>query len=61
MDPAVNEGVQLRGPMVTWWILDLLTFAEQSDVTISEIILPKQYIANLLGLSRDPPMIVVDA
>ena len=45
MDSFVNEGIQLHGPKVVCLILDLLIFAEQSDVTISEIILPKQNIA----------------
>ena len=41
VDPTVNEGVQLHEPMVAWWILNLLIFAKQSDVIVSEIILPK--------------------
>ena len=61
VDLVVNEGIQLHRPMVTWRILDLLISIEQLDVTISEIILPKQYRADVMGLSRDPPMIVLDA
>ena len=61
VDPIVNEGVHLHGSMVVWRILDLLISVEQSNVTVSEIILPKQYRADVMGLSRDPPMIVLDA
>ena len=61
MDPTINEGVQFHGPMVAWQILDLLISAKQSNVIVSEIILPKQYKADLLGIYRDSPMIVLDA
>ena len=61
IDPTINEGVQLHGPMVTWWILDLFIFAEQLDVPTSKIIMPKQYIAQLLRILRDLPMIVVQS
>ena len=47
--------------MVGWQILDLLIFADNSYMTISEIIPPLRIINDHLGLSRDPSMIVLDA
>ena len=61
MDPTINERIQLHGPMVGSRILDLLISADKSHVTINEIILPMQIMNDHLGLSRDPPMIVLDA
>lgn len=56
LDPTVDEGVQLHGSMVTWWILDLLISAEQPKTSMSNILLEKQYIVQQLGLSGDLPM-----
>ena len=61
MDPTINEGVQLHGPMVGWRILDLLISVDQSHMTVSEIILPMQIMIDQLELSRDPPMTMLDA
>ena len=61
MDPIINEQIQLHGPMVGWQIFDLLISADDSHVTISEIIPPLRIINDHLGLSRNPLMTMLDA
>ena len=61
VDPTINERIQLHRSMVGWRILDLLISANISHVTVNEIILPLQILDDHLGLSRDPPMTMLEA
>ena len=61
MDPAIDEREQLHWSMVSWRILDLLLFADISQVIVSEIIPPERARNVHLGSSRDPPMTLVEA
>ena len=61
MDLAIDEREQLHWPMVGWRILDLLFFADISQVIVSEIIPPMRVRNDHLGTSRDPPMTMLKA